>query len=71
MHVIDTRSSKKKLVLPSVTYFQNLAFHDWRQLFSENMFSVLGWPHQVDIEPVAGGSMPGFVWGHLHMECSK
>ena len=42
MHVIDSRSSNKKLVLPSVTYFQNLAFHDWRQLFSENMFSVLG-----------------------------
>jgi hypothetical protein len=30
------------------------------------MFSVLGWPHQMEIEPVAGGSMYGFVAGRFH-----
>ena len=45
----------------SVQHFENLAFDDWRELFSENMPSVLGWPHQMEVEPVAGGSMYSFV----------
>ena len=71
MHVINRRFSSEQLVLFPVTYFYNLALHDWRQLFSENMFSVLGWPHQMEIEPVAGGSMYGFVAGRFHTEWWK
>ena len=66
VHVIDSRFRNEELILLGPTHFKNLAFDDWRELFSENMFSVLGWPHQMEIEPVAGGSMYGFVAGCFH-----
>lgn len=66
MHVINSRFHSEELILLGPTHFKNLAFDDWCELFSENMFSVLGWPHQMEIEPVAGGSMYGFVAGRFH-----
>ncbi len=59
--MIDSRFRNEELILLGLTHFQNLAFDDWRELFSENMPSVHGWPHQIEIEPVAGGSMYGYV----------
>lgn len=48
VHVIDGRFHSEELILPGLTHFKNLAFDDWCELFSENMFSVLGWPHQME-----------------------
>ena len=66
MHVIHSRLHNEELILLGPAHFKNLPFDDWCELFSENMFSVLGWPHQMEIEPVAGGSMYGFVAGRFH-----
>ena len=66
VHVIDSRFHNEELILLGLTHFKNLAFDNWRELFSKNMFSVLRWPHQMEIEPVAGGSMYDFVAGRFH-----
>ena len=63
VHVIDSRFHNEESILLGPTPFKNLAFDDWCELFSENMFSVLGRSHQMRIEPVAGGSMYGSVTG--------
>ena len=63
VHVIDGRFHNEELILLGLTHFKNLAFDDWCELFSKNMFSVLGWPHQMEIEPVAGGRMYDFIAG--------
>ena len=54
VHVIDRCFCNEELILPCLTYFENLAFDDGCELFSENVLSVLGWPHQMEVEPVAG-----------------
>ena len=66
VHVIDSRFHNEELILPGLTYFKNLALDNWCELFSENMLSVLGRPHQMEIEPVAGRSMNGFIPGRFH-----
>ena len=64
--MINSRFRNEELVLPCLTYLENLTFDDWCELFSENMFSVFGWPHQMEIEPITGGSMYRLVAGRFH-----
>ena len=71
MYVIDSRFYNEELILLGLTDFKNLALDDWRELFAENMLSVLGWPHEMEIDPVAGGSMCGFFAARFHTASSK
>ena len=71
VHVIDGRFHNEELILLGLTDFKNLALDNWRELFAENMLSVLGWPHEMEIDPVAGGSMCGFFAARFHTASSK